>query len=241
MLPYKLMSSFDLKAVEDHFSKISSKKKMIKAAVTIQSFFRGWKARKFYKRFKMNKIRLALYVQKAWRKYSSSVKESRQNNENKLKKIILIQSYFRGILTRKNWKRKMIQKLTTNNHFFNQLKDKIITDSVIYIQRFWRTLIPRLRKFKKASEANTNRRLTQILTSWSKIAKTAKKNKNKRVQPKPQNNIEVASNDHKMKNPVVDMNASKALKPGKRRATNIRPNLVTNNLSNMNSSINKGK
>ena len=39
-LPYKLISSLDLEAVENHFHKVSHKKEMAKAALTIQSCFR---------------------------------------------------------------------------------------------------------------------------------------------------------------------------------------------------------
>ena len=125
---------------------------MIKAAITIQAVFRGWKARMFYRTFKENKIRLAIYVQKAWKKYNSAAKESRLKDAKQLNKIILIQSHFRGALTRKNWKKKMIQKLSNNNHYFNRLKDKIVTDSVIVIQRYWRSIVTRFRKFRRAKE-----------------------------------------------------------------------------------------
>lgn len=100
-LPYRLMSSFDLKAVEDHFQKYQIKREFMKAAITIQSYFRMHKAKKYYERFKHAKLQLAVKVQRAWRRYHMIFKVQRQEEMSKLKKVVLIQSWFRGIITRK--------------------------------------------------------------------------------------------------------------------------------------------
>ena len=68
-LPYKLVSSLDLSAVKVHYDKIASKKLMIKAVTAIQSFFRGRKARKYFGKLKFHKLKLALNIQKVWRKH----------------------------------------------------------------------------------------------------------------------------------------------------------------------------
>ena len=83
--------------------------------------------------------------------------------------------------------------------------------------------------------------MRKIVMNWSKIAKTNKKNKNKRAQAKPPNMLDALNNEHRNKSSVSDLNSMKNTKTGKRKSTHIR-NPITNNLTsatNLNSSLNR--
>lgn len=77
-LPYKLINSFNLAAVKTHYDKIAGQKKMDDAAITIQSVFRGRKARKKFRKLKTSKLKLAVNIQKVWRKHFQRIRNRRE-------------------------------------------------------------------------------------------------------------------------------------------------------------------
>ena len=48
-IPYKLMSKLDLTTVKNYFYKLEKKRELTRIAIKIQSWFRCWRERKFYK------------------------------------------------------------------------------------------------------------------------------------------------------------------------------------------------
>jgi hypothetical protein len=85
-------------------------------------------ARKFYKKYSTNIIRLAISVQKAWKRCQAKLAKNRAEDKATLRKIVLIQSLIRGKLTRKRMKKNMIKRLTVNDTYFQSMRLKMMAD-----------------------------------------------------------------------------------------------------------------
>jgi hypothetical protein len=121
-IPYKIMSKLDLSLAEDHIRKIVHRKETNESALRIQRIFRGYLARRYYKLYLKNKLRLAINLQRIWRVHYLKIVKRRQDEQEATKKITLIQAIFRGCLTRMNWRRMMKERLAMNDIFFEELK-----------------------------------------------------------------------------------------------------------------------
>ena len=89
-------------------------------------------ARKFYKIYSQNIIKLAVFAQRAWKRYYKKAQKRRKEEKAHYDKLVMIQSFLRGALTRKHMKQNMIQRLTMNDTFFKGMRNKIMEESVSY-------------------------------------------------------------------------------------------------------------
>lgn len=121
----------------------------------------------------------------------------------------------------------MVQRLTNNNNFFKNMKNKIREDSVLIIQRYWRSIAIRFRKYRNAIKMMKYKKKLRILLRWSRYWKSNKKPKGRRFPSKPQNLDIPESNKKSM---TSDISSVKFVKATKRRMTNIKGNCTNNNL-----------
>lgn len=135
----------------------------------------------------------------------------------------------------------MIQRLANNDDFFDKMKNKIRRDSAIVIQRFWRSIALRFRKYRNALKVLKHKKTLRMLLRWSRLWKSNKKPNRRRVPSKPQN-LDIP--DGIKKTVTTDISAVKFAKVAKRRMTNIKGSgsshllIVPENLINV---ITKGK
>lgn len=66
---YKDIRKFDQEKLEKVLLLKGLKRKKIKAALKIQTFFRAFKARKFYKKLLEKRERAAVRIQNVWKRY----------------------------------------------------------------------------------------------------------------------------------------------------------------------------
>lgn len=213
--------ALDVEAMKNHFHKINHQRKMVKAAVKIQTLFRGFKARKFYSSYLQNKIRLAVKVQIVWKRHYASILEKRRQQQEYIDKVTFIQACVRGFLIRKNIRQNLIDKLNNIQEYFDDMKEFVDNDSAITIQRAWRRAIIRIRRFKVIKAILDNKKLVRIMAKWQKTNKFLKKRGKKRVNhhagQSPNQNISSISRERK--SVVSDTLLTKTKKP--------KPNAVT--------------
>ncbi|CAI2387230.1 unnamed protein product [Moneuplotes crassus] len=167
-VPYKLYHTLDMTLIKRYFKKIQRKKQLHQMVVTIQSYVRGWLQRKRYAQHLSNKLRLAIKVQHTWKRHHQRIKTKKEEAKAYLAKVIRIQSFFRGFLTRKSWDIMMKERLSSNEKFFETLKDRVKEDAAVTIQTVWRNLVVRLRKMKSILKLLKRRKIRIIIDKWRK-------------------------------------------------------------------------
>lgn len=169
----------DLGQIENYFHKIAAKKKIIMAVVRIQAAFRGFKARRYFKKYYTNKIRLAVNVQRVWKRHYSRILKRRKEENEFLQKVIKIQAFLRGSKTRKNFKSSLIKKFKTVQHFFDRMKNKIENESAAIIQRNWRKTIVKIRRLRTLRHVLWQQKMVRIIEKWGRLSKGSKRGRRK--------------------------------------------------------------
>ena len=114
-----------------------------------------------------------------WKKYCLKRKEKRRREQERIWKITKIQAWIRGTLMRKHLRRKLKERLSSNETYFNNLRSYVIIESTIIIQRAWRRVVENIRKFRKVQKYLQRRKRKVIIAKWNKYTKKMKKQRMK--------------------------------------------------------------
>ncbi|CAI2384153.1 unnamed protein product [Moneuplotes crassus] len=220
-VPYKLFHTLDMPTIHGYFKKVERKKELRKIIITIQACVRGWLQKKRYKKHLQNKIRLAVKVQRSWKRYYRRIKAKKQKRVEYLAKIVRIQSFFRGFLTRKKWDEMMKDRLISNQQYFEIMRDRVKDDAAMVIQRVWKSIVERIRKMKKVISLLHRRKKRVIIAKWRKYMKKIKKSK---IQKNLYGNSYNSSNQEPRKSSAVDNFAISKLLKRKRKAKDVSDN-----------------
>lgn len=174
------------------------------SATKIQAIFRGYLARRYYKHYCENKLRLAVKVQRIWKTHYAKMSKRRKDEEETTFKFTKIQAWFRGHLTRKGWDLMMKERLNKNEDYFNTLRGVVIVDSAMIIQRAWRSIVVRIRKLKYARQFLKKRMAKIIIQRWSRFAEKSKK-QNLRKNLYGVHNLPPTKEDNIRKNPQISI------------------------------------
>lgn len=119
----------------------------------------------------------------------------------------------------------MIQKLSNNISYFKDMREKVIEQSVITIQRYWRTIASKLVKYRKARKLVNSMRKRRILARWNELCKIKAKQHKKKSIFKPQNVLEIPGNDMTRRS-VTDFSGGKSIGKPVRKSVKAKSNLA---------------